>query len=205
MKYYIQLEGDDHIFRLQKDKSWRLLKSNDFINNDLLTENESELISLQKINSTIHLVDKDWKLNPTSASLFEEGILNYNIYSKRTTKPNIPSRKQLISVIANGDDKETNTLILNTNSLYELISVKQFNQAFEYPNVVVRNEAFIAGNEYVGIKASQDDNFINDLYNESLEYWLIHLMKGKTNMFSDGMMLNRDTDKVIDDIEALII
>lgn len=30
-------------------------------------------------------------------------------------------------------------------------------------------------------------------------------MKGKTNMFSDGMMLNRDTDKVIDDIEALII
>lgn len=49
MKYYIQLEGDDHIFRLQKDKSWRLLKSNDFINNDLLTENESELISLQKL------------------------------------------------------------------------------------------------------------------------------------------------------------
>lgn len=205
MKYYIQLEGDNHIFRLQKDKSWRFLKSNDFIDNDLLTEYESDLISLQKVDSIINLVDKDWKLNPTSTSLLEEGILNYNIYSKRTTKPNIPSRKQLISVIANGNDKQTNTLILKTNAEYELISIKQFNQALEYPNVVVRNEAFIAGNGYVGLKASEDDKFIDDLYNESLEYWLIHLIKGKTNMFSDGMMLNRDIDKVIAEIEALIM
>jgi hypothetical protein len=205
MKYYIQLEGDDHIFRFQKDETWRLLQNRDFIENDLLTEYESDLISLQKVNSKINLVDMEWKLNPTSASLFEEGILNYRVYAKRTVKPNIPSKEQLISIIASGDDKQTNILILNTNGKYKLISVDRINQAFEYLNVVVRNEAFIAGNEYVGTQASQDNKFIEDLYNESLEYWLIHLLKGKTNMFSDGMMLNRETSEIIAEIEGLKI
>lgn len=49
MKYYIQLEGDMN-FRLQKDKTWRLIKNKDLQETDLLTEYESEIIAIQEID-----------------------------------------------------------------------------------------------------------------------------------------------------------
>lgn len=144
-------------------------------------------------------------MNPTSGTLFEDGVLDYKIYVHRTIKPEIPSLNQLINTIANGNDAQTNKLLLNTDGKYELIDVELINISIEYPNVVVRNEAFIAGNEYVGIEASKDTKFIDDLYNESLEYWLIHLEKGITNMFSDGTLLSRDTKDVLNELQNLKI
>lgn len=205
MKYYLQLETDNKYFRLQKDETWRLLENIKIEESDFLTSEENDIIKIQKVNSTINLDGNDWKLNPTSSTLFADDSVDYEVYTKREIKPSIPTKEQLIDVIANGDDKKNNTIILKTNGIYEIREIQNIDLTIKYPTIVVRNETFIAGNGYIGKEASQDESFVNDIYTESLEYWLIHLEKGKTNMFSDGMMLHRKLDEVIAEIRTLNI
>jgi hypothetical protein len=204
MSFYIQLERNDKIFRFQKDKNWRILENLDFQDTDFITDLGSELMNIQTIDSEMILEGITWEINPTSSTLFaDDNVLNYQIY-KRCVELIIPSKEQLISVVAKGDDSKTNFVILGDNGLYSLHQFDNFNFSYEYPNIVVRNEAFIEGNGYVGFEASTDKSFINDLYLESLEYWLIHLQKGKTNMFSDGSMNRRIEEDILVDIQTVI-
>jgi hypothetical protein len=120
-----------------------------------------------------------------------------------TKKTNLPSREQLISVIANGDDRKNNSVIFNSEGLFELIDCDFFDISQEYPNIVMRYETFTAGNDFVGIEAANDNRLIKDIYTQSLEYWLIYLLTNKTHFYADGSIPPRDVSEIVAEIEAL--
>jgi hypothetical protein len=53
------------------------------------------------------------------------------------------------------------------------------------PEHAVRNEAFIAGNDWVGPDAADDESLINELYTDMLAGWLDHLQTGQLDCFVD--------------------
>lgn len=212
MRYYLQLRSRDRKFdyRLQKDKSWRKLdsKTDPISDSDLVSANENVFLEIQEVDKNITLDGVKRKLNPTSATLGSEEDLKsvyYSAYTLRESKPAIPSRSQLASLIEKGDDSKNSLIILNSVGTFEIINPKNIAFAKENPNIIARHEMFVAGNGYLGTEASLDISFVNDIYNESLECWLLNLQANQTNYFADGTMLRRDLNEVIKDIENLII
>lgn len=205
MKYYIQLEKSNQRYRLQNDNSWRMVVEKEIQNSDFLTSNEKDIIKLQEIDSEIVLNSIQHKANPTSLRLLSDNNFNYHVYTFRISKPMTPLRDQLVSAIANGDDSKTNALILNTSGFYEIREIDEVNLNIKIPSIVVRNEAFIEGNGYVGKEASEDKRFIEDIYNDTLECWLNHLEKGMTNMYSDGSYMQRKTEDILNEINLFQI
>jgi len=205
MKFYIELTDDISTFRLQSDLSWRKIETRDIQDIDFLTPDVYELIKIQEVNGQIKLNNKNWKLNPTSSLFGEKQKLNYRIFTIRCIKPPIPSRDQLISVIAQGDDRINNSLILNVHGLFELRDFYTLNLSFKDPTIVLRNETFSAGNGYVGKDAAKDANLIKGLYAVSLYHWLIHLQNGLTNMYSDTIMTDKPINELIKEIEDIKI
>ena len=76
------------------------------------------------------------------------------------------------------------------------------NISYEDPTIVLRNETFQSGNEYVGLVASEHTNFINSLYVDSLHYWLLNMESGKTNMYSD-YNVSENLEDIIEKIKSL--
>lgn len=202
MKYYIQLESLEKKYRLQKDRTWKHAASKEILENDYLTTNSQELLDIQKIDSTITLEGKKYKLNPTSLKFpdIDGNDLDYSIYVSRSIKPKLPSKEQLISAICHGNDNVNNSVILNTDGNFETLPFDKIDLALKYPVIVARNTTFISGNDYIGKEASEDERLIDDIFNPSLECWLIHLETGKTNFFADEMMRSRKTNEILEEI-----
>lgn len=185
MKFYIELSNYIDIFRLQKDGNWREVGNKDILESDFVTNDQSELIKIQKVDAEINIGGKDWLLNPAKRSKNKLDTLYYFIRVSRDIIPDNPSREQLVAVIRNGNDSVSNTLILNIDGKFELRDFFKLNLTFEDPTIVFRNEAFMAENDYVGIAASEDKQHIDDIYNVSIRHWESHLEYGITNIFSD--------------------
>lgn len=212
MKYYLQLRTRDGKFdyRLQKDKSWRKLESKEeaISESDLVSADENKFLEIQEVDKNIILDGVKRRLNPTSSTLGSEEDLNslyYSAYTLRETKPALPSRSQLVSFIEKGDDSKNSIIILNSKGIFEIKKPDEIAFAKEDPNLIARHEMFVAGNGYLGKEASEDISFVGDLYNESLECWLLNLQTNETNFFADGTMLRRNLNEVISDIDAIII
>jgi hypothetical protein len=200
MKFYVEIEAEINKYRLQTDHSWKKIDSKELSKTDLLTSDICELIKLQEIDENVVLDGKEWKLNSTSMSFGENNYAYYGIYTKRKISPLIPSKEQLKSVLAQGDDRINNTLILNAYGLFELREFNTLNLSFKDPSIVMRNETFIAGNGYVGNNVIGDDNYVNQLYRNALSFWLMHLKSGKTNFYSD-VNTNQTESELINEIE----
>lgn len=84
-----------------------------------------------------------------------------------------PNKENLIEVIKNGDDSHNNVLVLNLDASFELINGDGIDDVKNVKgnNYIVRYETFNAGKDYVGKSASNDNKFIDRIYNKSLEYW----------------------------------
>ncbi|WP_289035200.1 hypothetical protein [uncultured Flavobacterium sp.] len=205
MKYYLQLQKANEHFRLQIDNTWRKLSDSVILENDFLTADPDFILSAHEKDSGILSNTASNIESPSYTRIFSDNMHFFHVFVIRDLKPDTPSRDQLVSVIGNGNDDLTNLLILNTSGIYEVRDIDTFNLNLKYPSIVVRSEAFIEGNGYVGKEASEDVSFIDRLYNDTLECWLIHLEKGITNMYSDGSNIHRGINEVLNEIFKLKI
>lgn len=185
MKFTIELQNDFVRFRLQKDNSWRQYAGNeDLIETDFVSTDTTEISRKSNLKGQVKEINgKKYDINPNEW-LTKNEQLNYESLIFRQDYPEPPKRKQLIDVIAAGDDDENNCLILNNNGILELIRPIPVDDV-NNPSIIVRHEIFIAGNGYVGIEASKDQSYIDELYTSSMEHWLEHLRNHVTQNFSD--------------------
>lgn len=114
----------------------------------------------------------------------------------------IPSKEQLRTVIANADDSQINSLILNLNGTFELRERPPFDIHKNDPTVIIRHETFAAGNDYVGLEAAQDVELIDELFCSSLVGWLNHLKFGQTQEYV-GFSNRGNSEQIQSEIEHL--
>ncbi|MCB9233225.1 MAG: hypothetical protein H6581_16330 [Bacteroidia bacterium] len=196
MEFYIELTGPNITYRHQTDGSWKEIRDRDLKESDFISNSIIEIKDLQKVDSQINLAGKLWTINPTAGKMGDTNKLHYEVYVKHSSKPPLPLKKQLITIIENGIDEIFNTLILNINGQFELRDFSGENQAKVDPSVVVRYETFTPGNGYVGKDASKDMNHVTNYYVDSLRYWLMHLDTGGTYMFSDDIFMGEENDLI---------
>ncbi|MTI65853.1 MAG: hypothetical protein FH753_04545 [Firmicutes bacterium] len=92
-----------------------------------------------------------------------------------------PNMEQLRQVIKEGNDNQDNRLILNKDGDFELVKYETPEDAknFEDRDYVTRWETFDAGNSGVGVKASEDDRFLNDIFENAQKAWNKYKKTGK--------------------------
>jgi len=186
MKFYIELANSKVCFRLKADRSWRKkgLHNHKIKESDFMTGDIYELVQIQQINTNIHLNGKDWYVNQTGG--YHANSLEYRIFTIRVNKPLMPSRDQLISVLAQGDDRITNVLILNVHGFFELRYIGTINSLIKDPAIVMRYMTFPSRSGCVGPKVVKISKYIDVIYSDSLLYWADHLETGKTNYYCDA-------------------
>lgn len=170
-------------WRLQKDGSWRKLERNfslhptDFTTNTPKGIPKITLKSMELGGVTYDIDPGHWPSQHAQlshcASVFRKGY------------PAEPRLEQLQAVIAAGDDRTNNVLILNVNGLFELRQSPPFNQLLVDPSIIVRHESYCAGNDYVGPMAAKEDDFLYDEFVTSLEIWKEHLVNHQTQHYAD--------------------
>jgi hypothetical protein len=101
----------------------------------------------------------------------------------RSVAPKMPSKAQLESVIRSRSDDEHSIVLLDLEGEFKVVGTEGFSMS--KPEHAVRNEAFIAGNDWVGPDAADDESLINELYTDMLAGWLDHLQTGQLDCFVD--------------------
>lgn len=190
MLFTLELDGPINA-RLQIDASWRILSEDkSLLDSDYTTENIVEIKTKSRKELSFEFEGQDVKVG--SYSLEQNHILAGSInlfYTSRVFRksfPNGPNYNQLIQAISCGEDTRNNTLILNVNGLFELRGDLKDGFTDNDPSIIVRHEAFLAGNGYVGLKALQGKkDWLEDLYGTSLKYWKDHLITHRTQEYSD--------------------
>lgn len=109
-----------------------------------------------------------------------------------------PSEAELISVIRQGDDRQTNSLLLNIYGFFEIR--EHYSVDYHDPSIVLRFETFLAGNDYVGESAANDEDEIEKNYAHALNYWDMHLKTGKTHFYTDYAGETADEPNILDSI-----
>ncbi|MNT01434.1 hypothetical protein D3C72_1359000 [compost metagenome] len=89
-------------------------------------------------------------------------------------------------MLRQGDDRNSNSLILNVYGFFELRARECINIISD-PTIIFRNETFQAGNGYVGVESSNDKRFVDAMYLEAIIHWKKHLETGITGLYSDDM------------------
>jgi hypothetical protein len=170
------------LFRLQKDGSWRKCEGDKSLcETDRTCETPAEVIRLSSTNGAVELhgtvYDIDAREWPTDNEQLHHGSQVF-----RQEFPKTPTKEQLKSVLANGDDSFHNQLILNVYGEFELRQNGSFSND---PSKVVRFETFCAGNGYVGQEMANNDSFLNDNFLSALDYWITHLKTGNSQAYCD--------------------
>lgn len=203
MKFTIELKELDRFHRLQKDNSWRIIDDNrSLIETDFQTNNPGEVLGKSSHEGEIVLDGVKYKVNPTLVDFGNDNVLSTTSLVFRKQFPILPSIDQLRDTIANGDDSKHNSLILNVYGKFELRTRPPYDISKNDPTVIVRNETYSAGNEYVGVKASKDEQHVKQEYKASLEFWIRHLAKGVTQEYCD-LASDRKTVDIIAEIKEL--
>ncbi len=125
-----------------------------------------------------------------------------DIESFRTKKPTKPlfTKSDLKNVIANGNDQENNMIVIDEDG--SLLLAQGHFPKLDYP---VKNlESFSAGNDYVGIKAAQDESFIQEQYLGLLSGWEEHLESNGSMTLASINDVTKDEDSMIKNINKLI-
>ncbi|EPB8149246.1 hypothetical protein ACRTAH_002493 [Clostridium perfringens] len=85
------------------------------------------------------------------------------------------NKDQLIQKIASKKDDRDYRLLVDLNGGFKLIDLDFWNENMNY---VMKIGTFDVGNDYVGINASKDIRFIDDLYETGLKAWNEHKRTG---------------------------
>lgn len=98
------------------------------------------------------------------------------------------SKDQLIEVIKNGDDSRTNMLVVsNDGNISSFVYEDHPNNrdAFSYGYAVVNAESFQPYNDYIGVNAANDEEFVKNEYNRLNKAWHEYLKTGNAQRTSD--------------------
>lgn len=172
------------------EKTWKRIESRSLEGSEFLTSDVCEVIRLQKFDCPIEIDGERFVINKeTPISITEDNDDNrlyYNFHVARDFFPILPSKEQLISVLRQGDDRNSNSLILNVYGFFELRARECINIISD-PTIIFRNETFQAGNGYAGVESSNDKRFVDAMYLEAIIHWKKHLETGITGLYSDDM------------------
>lgn len=124
-----------------------------------------------------------------------------HVDSYRTEKPKRAYFKRRCSKCHfKGNDQFTNLLAVDENANVFLIP----DTAHEMDYAVRNGESFIAGNNYVGLAAGQDDQFIQNEYERLLSAWALHLSSGGRRVSAEDYYQEINVEQTIKSIEEII-
>lgn len=117
----------------------------------------------------------------------------FSIMLERSGKPtHLFTKSEIEELMRKADDRKTNILVIDENGYAQMMQSIRESQL--YP---VRNEAWQAGNMYVGRYSSLSD--LSRTYICSLQGWLMYLETGRT-VYMDYMHDNNNIEELIQEI-----
>jgi hypothetical protein len=181
-KFTVELTGPKN-FRFCEDRTWRELSDYSLLPSDFYTADPGEVHRLSTYSGTIKVEAAEYPVGKTSPLLSRPLYCTSRVF--RPSFPEVPDRRQLINTIARGDDTLDNIVILNVDGGFELRQFSDFDKHRNDPTIVARYESFVAGNDYIGIAASNDVSHVNAVYSGLLQFWATHLKCGVTQEYVD--------------------
>lgn len=203
MIFTIELTNRLTTYRLQTNSKWRNTdKDVHILASDVAASTPDEVITRSTLRQCTILIDGikyDVEMGrwPT-----ENESLNYDSLIFRKTFPALPQRQQLVEAIRRGDDSRNNSLILNHMGIFEVRPSPPFDHHFNDPSVICRHETSMRGNGYIGPGAISDNSYVNDVYQSSMEWWLVHLKSGTTQHYSDSPA-TQSLDSILKELDSL--
>lgn len=204
MKFLVEAHigiGEER-YRLQNDGGWRLLNGKSLSNGDYaVTEFSHAALALPR-DKSIELGGKKYIANPTMSSVGDliTKTAFVNPYVHRIHKPRLFTPEELETVIARGDDRKYNALVLDLQGYFRLLPRLEVTALTP---LAVRHETFCPGNDYVGGQAAADDDFINRMYRCTLESWVEHLQTGAVDIFNDELVGKKSEEELWEEVEEL--
>ena len=203
MVFYLECRDlpEQKCLRLQNDLSWRAcgieepLSKDDYCSikpHDISTAMHNDR---RAKNANMDIFDQVFEGHKTDRDFFCFPLV------KRVMFPKIPSKAQLVSVIDQGDDRQTNSLLLNVFGFFEIRET--YSVDYHDPSMVLRFETSSAGNGYVGELASNCEDEIERHYAYALYYWYRHLKTGKTNYYTDYSGETEDEPNILESITKM--
>ncbi|TNE48288.1 MAG: hypothetical protein EP343_16885 [Deltaproteobacteria bacterium] len=204
MIYTLEVIGIGQTFRLQQDNTWRLLEQRMHLQPGDYFSEEPEGVLFR--SAAKKRLEQDLPLEESGDNPFfsARNMVTFSSRVLRRKFPALPDMEQLTKTIREGNDHVNNSLILNSHGAFELRPRPPYNPSLNDPSVAVRNETFGAGNGYVGREPASDFSFMMTLYSNLLDYWVLHLATGQTNLYVDSYA-NKSMEvlmKELDDVEA---
>lgn len=123
------------------------------------------------------------------------------IYHRTETPDYILTIDDLKTAILEGNDSETNTLILDRTGRPQLIQNLPINDLLIIQGYPVRFETWYANSGIVGPDIELSDRFFDLLYLEMLYGWLLHLISLRS-IRRDAFMCTKTEAEVISEIKA---
>ena len=170
--------GLENTYRLKKDNTWE--KQTDFKKYDPVTDklfhHFYEAKKWLHINNPISVHGEIVDINKKMKDLLSDEY-EFEIIVHRIRKPLHPifTKEELKNVLLDGDDRQSNYLVVDYDGYLKLIPDFALQDFQEYP---VRFELFVAGGGYVGPKSSL--NHLDRTYHSLLEGWELHLQSGRS-------------------------
>ncbi len=168
---------------LQEDSSWREMGGNEFIPGDKKFIQVNDVLEYYRSDTEVLFNGSTVEVNPSSFTLGDE-VWSLFPLVHRTEKPVVPTKQDLVQVIRSGSDNYHNSLVITASGKFQLIN-RDETDVFYNPQVAVRHETFDAGNDYIGISASEDASFIDSTYRAMLSGWNEHLESKALGIYKD--------------------
>ncbi len=184
----VELRPTYLFYRLQFDGSWRNITGNlNYMDGDYFTAIHERLALLKgKIKSESLILDGEEHIFPEPNAGYRLGDKHLSFKTRvifKTVPQLTPDPQQLREVIASTEDKGVNVLSLD---IYGKFLIKPFHEFQQSANdkIVYRHEAFSARG-YLGEEASNDDDYMDELYLSAFSSWVNFVKNGNTNHYVD--------------------
>lgn len=188
-QYYLNVNG---VFKPFKQKNFFDFRDGFPLDKSLFVYSRQ---SMDKIRTAIKeaMDQAEDYCNTKKIQIYPKYFLNVEL-EKVDNPPHIFTFKELENVLKKGDDKKKNTLVIDENGKFSLVS----KDALSYP---VRFEMFCAGNGYVGKSVSQEK--IEAYYGMALSGWLYYLKECKP-IFVDYRMDSLSNEEKVKRIKRIL-
>ena len=207
MLFTLDLDIELKSYRLSSNNSWRSIISGEKIKPDDKNFSEFEAcikyLKSFKSKDYIEINNKKYRLRKETNIANPFKIPDLYPLAHRTELPHIFTREELEKVIVSGDDDIINVLTIDLEGYLRLHNQDIINDSMNYNvPIAVRNEAFTAGNDCVGLKTVNDNNFIKETRLTLLGGLYTHLSTGRLDRFTD-VVPSESEEELLDNISKL--
>lgn len=173
MLYFLNLESITAKFRLLKSGEYRI-SDGTFKSEDFFFENPIDAVNF-RIGPRVVILGKEYKVDPKTTQLSEVDSVLYRKYYRIPShmgELNCPGKRQLIEIIASGDDRTSNRVVLDVFGKYHLTNKHNH---LEECCIIGKMETFPADGGYVGFEASKDQMHIDRIHKLGLRQYFNYL------------------------------